>query len=441
MKTMQKHPLISGALLLTCTSFVCRVLGFLYRIYLTNIIGAENMGIMQLLTPILALSFALLSAGYQTTLSKYCAQAASQKESSLRYLLCVLSICLPASLLFGGSVYMFSEFLGNVFLHEPRTVPLLRILSFTIPPATIHSCINGYFYGIKENKVPAFSQLLEQICRVGSVYLISLWALKNQVLLTVRVAVLGTFLGELAAVIFSLIFLYISIYKTTLHTKTFSSAGSPLKTYYKNLLSMALPLTANRLSVNLLLSLESVSIPRRLCMYGYDSSTALSVFGVLTGMVLPLILFPNALSCAISVLLLPNISESQANKEFQRIKKIISKTMLFCSGLGICCMLFFIVTGNLLGNILFHNAMAGRLIRLLSFLCPFLYLDTSLVSILHGLGHAKSVLVINLFCLSIRLLFVFFGIPVFGLSAYIIGLIAGSLLQCILYLYIIYQNT
>ena len=99
MARFRKHPLVIGTIILTITGFVSRIIGFFYRIYLSRLFGEEGMGIYQLLGPVLALSFSLTAAGYQTAISKLVAeQAATQKKPSLRPLVLGLSISLPLSL-------------------------------------------------------------------------------------------------------------------------------------------------------------------------------------------------------------------------------------------------------------------------------------------------------------------------------------------------------
>ena len=197
---------------------------------------------------------------------------------------------------------------------------------------------------------------------------------------------------------------------------------------------MALPLTANRIVLNLLQSVESVSIPAKLRVYGYDTSTALSVYGVLTGMAMPLIFFPNALTCSVAVLLLPIISENNALGNRDAVKKAITRTMKYCGLLGCVCMCGFGLLGNFLGILLFHSELAGHFITTLGFICPFLYLDTTLSSILQGLGKAESIFAMNVISLLVRLVFVFSAVPVVGITGYLWGLLVSQLLQCILYL-------
>ena len=202
---------------------------------------------------------------------------------------------------------------------------------------------------------------------------------------------------------------------------------------------MALPLTANRIVLNLLQSIESVSIPARLKAYGYDNVTSLSVYGVLTGMAMPFIFFPNALTSSVAVLLLPIISENYALGNMDTVRKTTLRTVKYCGLMGICCMGVFVLLGKWAGTALFGSPLAGYFIRTLGFICPFLYLDTTLSSILQGLGLAGHIFVMNVVCLLLRLGFVFLAVPRYGITGYLWGLLASQLTLGVLYLGCLYR--
>ena len=444
MKEKTSHPLIVGTVILTITGLVSRIIGFFYRIYLSRLFGEEGMGLYQLLSPVLSLSFSLTAAGYQTAISKLVAeQTAKMKKISLRPMAAGLTVSLPLSLLCNAAVYFGADFIAAVLLQEPRTASMLRILSFSIPMSAVHACVNGHFYGIKKAGIPAASQLLEQIARVGCVFLVSGQSLSTGRTPSISVAVLGLTLGELCSMLFSLAAIWQSpgtadsllhpahSARQSLPRQSGVSAGSAL---YRGLLSMALPLTANRIVLNLLQSVESVSIPSRLRLYGYDNTTALSVYGVLTGMAMPFIFFPNALTSSVAVLLLPVISENYAVGNHRAVKNATLKTVKYCGLMGIFCMTGFLILGRWAGTALFNSPLAGYFITTLGFICPFLYLDTTLSSILQGLGKAGHIFVMNVICLLIRLAFVFLAVPRFGIAGYLWGLLASQLTLGILYL-------
>ncbi len=434
MKAKQRHPLIVGTFILTITGVVSRLIGFFYRIYLSRLFGEEGMGIYQLLSPVLSLSFSLTAAGYQTAISKLVAeQSARERHPSLRPMVLGLSISLPLSLLCNFILFTFADPIAATLLQEPRTADMLRILSFSVPLSAIHSCINGYFYGIKKAGIPAGSQLLEQLVRVGCVYIVSAWYAARGQVPSITVAIAGLSIGEF----FSMAMAAAAILPYWFAKAPFPrrrAQGAQRHATYGALLSMALPLTANRIVLNLLQSVESVSIPARLRLYGYDTVTSLSVYGVLTGMALPLIYFPNALTSSVAVMLLPMISESFALGDMPAVRKAAVRTVKYCSVLGGCCMICFVLLGRWAGATLFGSPLAGYFITTLGFICPFLYLDTTLSSILQGLGMAGHIFVMNVFCLLLRLCFVFLAIPHFGITGYLWGLLASQLTLGILYL-------
>lgn len=446
MKTKQRHPLIVGTFILTATGIASRLIGFLYRIYLSRLFGEESMGIYQLLSPVLSLSFSLTAAGYQTAISKLVAeQAATQKTPSRRPLVLGLGVSLPLSALCNVILFFFADVIAGSFLQEPRTASMLRILSFSIPLSAVHSCINGYFYGIKKAGIPAGAQLLEQLVRVGCVYIVSSRILAAGHMPSISVAVLGLTLGELASMLLTIAAIFPKenlspkqrFFRTSFHRSQDGSCSNVI--LLGKLLSMALPLTANRIVLNLLQSVEAVSIPAKLRLYGYDTTTALSVYGVFTGMAMPFIYFPNALTSSVAVMLLPIISENYALGKMDAVRSATVRTVKYCGLMGFGCLGIFVLFGNWAGTTLFDSPLAGYFITTLGFICPFLYLDTTLSSILQGLGLAGHIFVMNVFCLLIRLAFIFLAVPRFGVRGFLWGLLASQLALGVLYLICLYR--
>ena len=440
---------IKGTLILTLTGLLSRVIGFFYRIYLSRLFGEEGMGIYQLLSPVLALSFSLCAAGIQTAISKYVAASVAKGncKDSYRYLFTGLFLSLLLSVPCMLLLLMFSDFVAVHFLLEARTASMLRIIALSIPAGAVHSCINGYYYGIKKTMLPSSTQIIEQFMRFFCVLAAVFLARRSHTVPHINAAVVGLVVGECAAMLISLLAIYFRFYreeagagKSSLPCSNAGAFGISRFHAVKNLLVLAFPLTVSRIVVNLLQSVEAVAIPSRLCRYGYDSVTALSVYGVLTGMALPLLFFPNALTGSMSLLLLPMVSEADAKGNTDAVKNTTLKTIQSCLLLGAACTLFFFLSGPFLGRFLFHSELAGRYIRSLSLLCPFLYLCTTLSGILHGLGKAVSVFFVNIFSLSLRLLFVFFLIPAFGIDCYILSMVLSQLLSAFFYLFLLYRK-
>ena len=198
------------------------------------------------------------------------------------------------------------------------------------------------------------------------------------------------------------------------------------------LLQLAVPLSANRLIINLLQSIEAIYIPNRLMAYGLNNADALGVYGVLTGMSLPLILFPSAITNSISVLLLPIVAEADASGNQTAVRRAIITSIRYCLLLGFGCTAMFLLTGRAAGRMLFHSELAGSFILTLSFICPFMYIASTLNSILNGLGKTAQTFLFSVVSLLFRLLFVFTAIPVYGIKGYLWGTLASQMLQTLL---------
>lgn len=432
----KKNPLITGTFLLTVTGFVSRFIGFFYRIFLSRIFGAEGMGIYQLISPVLALSFSLTVAGMQTAISKYVAGETVTKDyrSSFLHLFSGFVISMLASVLCAAGIYHFSDEIAIYFLLEERTAPLLRIISLSIPMATVHSCVNGYFYGIRKTSVPSICQLSEQLVRVGSVYAIYYYCMNRGLEPTISFAVVGLVIGESASMIVSLLAVraHFDHVVPPGYGSLLSFKRTSFSTIVKQLLALSIPLSLNRVIINFLQSVEAIFIPNRLISYGYDSASALSVYGILTGMSLPLILFPSAITNSICVLLLPIVSEADAANNNRAIKKAVHTSVRYGFLLGAFFTLLFLFSGKFLGKLLYQSELAGGFILFLSFLCPLMYIASTLNSILNGLGKTGLTFIYSMVSLLVRLLFVFFAIPVFGINGYLWGLLISQLVQTLL---------
>lgn len=423
------HPIVTGTLILTATGMVSRLIGFFYRIYLSRLFGEEGMGIYQLLGPVTSLTFSLSAAGLQTAISKHVAAETSGRDyrTSARVLFTGLFLSLTLSALCTWVIQQYSHLIATKFLLEERTDSMLRIIALSIPLGAVHSCINGYFYGVKKTGIPSATQLAEQLCRVACVFLACLWAEKSGTVPDINVAVLGLVIGEGFAMLISLFAVLWRFHRLSRKKDPLpASIGSPFSTA-KVLLTMAVPLSLTRIVINLLQSVEAIFIPNKLQAFGYDSAGALSVYGVLTGMAMPLIFFPGAVTNSICVLLLPVVSEADENGNVMGIRRATTLSFRFCCIFGSFCTILFLLFGRFAGNFLFHSSLAGKFIITLSFICPFLYLSATMSSILHGMGKTAVTFVLNVTALGIRLLFVFFVVPQHGIEGYLHGLLLSHL--------------
>ena len=443
----KKHTLIAGTLLLTATGFATRVLGFFYRIFLSRTIGAEGLGLYNMVHPVYGICFALCAGSVQTAVSRFVAANIEKGKTVFRTGL-VISLTIGTGLTF--LIVRFSGPLAHYILLEDRCAPLLPFMALSVPFSAVHACINGYYYGVQKTKVPALAQIAEQIIRMGAVFLIADILVESGREITVELAVLGHLIGEMASCFFTVlcfcfsspapaspsVSLSVPSGNTSAGTfnRTFRCLLSGFRDTAPPLMALALPLMGNRLVLNVLSSAEAIWIPSRLEAFGLTPSESFSVYGVLTGMAMPFILFPSAITNSMAVLLLPTVAEAQADGKQSRIAQTISMSLRYSLYMGILCIGVFTLFGEELGVSVFHNASSGTFMQILAWLCPFLYLATTMGSILNGLGKTSVTFMQNVTALLLRLSFVVFGIPRFGITAYLWGMLASELLLAALHL-------
>ena len=420
----RKMAFITGTLLLTSTGFICRILGFFYRIFMSRTIGAEGLGIYNMVHPIFSICFAVCAGSIQTALSQYVAANQTRGRAVFRT---GLVIAMGMSFLLAWVIYGNAGFLAEKLLLEPRCAPYLPVMAVSVPFTALHACINGFYYGMQKARVPAFSQVAEQVIRMGAVFLIaSIW-LESGRQITVSLAVYGHLIGEMASAVFTVFCLGFfppckdgDSRRAPAIPLSFGATAAPL-------MALALPLMGNRLILNVLGSAEAIWIPNKLMSSGLTNSEALSVYGVLTSMALPFILFPSAITNSMAVLLLPTVAEAQADGNEARISSMISMSLRYSCYMGVLCIGIFTIFGNQLGVSVFHDQNAGTYITILSWLCPFMYLATTMGSILNGLGRTSSTFFQNVFAMVIRLAFVLFAIPRYGILGYLWGMLVSEL--------------
>ena len=394
---MSKKLFIKGTLLLTFAGLLSRLMGFFYRIFLSHTIGAHGLGIFQLILPLQILIMSICASGIQTAISRLTAAEKVSKNPSRHisdYFVVGTVFSVVFSLVFSWFLYSYADFWA------------------------------------------AGVQLLEQLFRTGGCYILYLICASQGRNITPAIAVGGNLIGEIASS-------FISLFAVSMHFKVthynIRNIRRPLSVLRK-LLHISVPLTMNKILLTLLGSIEVILIPARLQMSGLTPKDSLSVYGIFTGMALPLILFPATLTNSAAAMLIPSITQLQTLGYQKRIQYVIGRIFRYCLLLGGSCLVFFLFLGEFLGNFLFHSQTAGIYIHTMSYICPFLYLNTTLTSVLNGLGKSGICLLHSVISVCIRISFVLFAIPVLGIRGYLYGILCSELALSILHSLQILQN-
>lgn len=439
LKNRLKSNIIKGTLILSCASILSRIIGFIYRIYLADILGEQLLGTYQLIFPIYVLCFTIYGAGMQSAISQVVATLMGKnnthsKDDGLNG--SVSKNRTPRTILLAGTILSFilalflsifinfnSKWIACNILMVPDCDIYLKLLTYLFPFCSISACICGYQYGLENAKPPAIAGIIEQITRILFVFIVQGFFSDKEI--CCQIAVYGLTVGEFFGFLYNM---------STIKNKTFNKRKNKisLKESFKLLLPVFISLTSIKLTISLLHSVESIFIPASLVKYGYTMNEALSVYGIYSGMAMPFIMFPATITMAISTMLLPAVSKAHSSGNKKQIKKLIRRTSYFCLVTGMAATVFFLLFGNICASLFFHNELAGRYLTVMSFLCPFLYLNMTYSSILNGLGKPHMTFVITVVCTLIKILSLIFFVPKYGMIAYIAASLVAEALLCVM---------
>ncbi len=440
-QTILKQSILKGTFILTAAGLITRLIGFYYRIFLASAIGAEGVGLYQMIFPVYTLCISFAVTGIQTAISKYTAEQTGKNtpENAILVLFSGLRISGVLSILTALILYFFTKPVAIYLAGDIRCEALLKIAAVCIPICAVHGCIIGYFMGKQNATIPAVAQFFEQCVRVGTVVLLSFYVLKPS-LLTAKEAMLGVAAGESASTLICLFALNKEqsddkdkknpAHPYTSKATAFLHDDHRLSKFDSLLLRMSFPLTLGRVLTGLLLSSEAFLIINGLRKCGISQKEALETYGVLSGMAMPFLFFPSTLTQSLSSMLLPSVSAAQAAKDMNAVRRTAAQVMKYCFSIGIFFSFFFHTYGEEIGCIIFHNLDAGIYLELLSWLCPFLYVSASLGGILNGLGDVKMTFLTGFLSSLSRLFLTVFLVPHIAIKGYLWGLLISQLISC-----------
>lgn len=414
---LKEQGLITSTIILTLTSFFTRTLNMISIIFLSHLLGTEGMGLYHLIITVYMIAIVFASSGLSSSVSKLVAEELGQKH--LRNAAHIMKIALTfsafLSLLVGVSFFFFAPFIAKNFVQDTRAILSLRILSISIPFIACSSCFKGYFYATKKASLPASSEMLEQIIKVSlTLLMLTIKETSNQ---TYTYGLIGLCLtiGEVVSWSY-LLSLYILSRKHTPYT-TEQLASS--KSLFINLIKIALPIAAISYVSCIFVSTENILIPAGLKKYGASSTTSLSLYGMLKGMVIPILFFPSAFLTAFCTTLIPEIARANILNQKERVHSIINKVLQFTLILSIFAASLFINYADEIGIVLYHNNQIGSMLRCLAIIVPFMYVEVVTDAILKGLGKQVSCLKYSIFDTLFRITTIYFFIPIKGIFAFL----------------------
>lgn len=438
---MSGKSFVSGAVILMAAGLIVRVLGFFYRIYLSNLIGAEGMGLFQLITPVYSLIILTLTSGISIAVSKMVAEEMARKHyANLRRITtCALALVAVSGIIISLLMYFKIDFITGVILKDSRTYYSILILIPCIPVIAAASALKGYFYGIQDVTPTAVSMIVEQIVRISLVMLMAPHFIGLGLEYACALATVGVLLGEISNL--AVVFLVYTARRRK-DSKNITGTGIMRKRkIVKGLAGISLPVSSNRFVTSLMSAAEVILIPRRLVAAGISYQESIELYGRLTGMAMPLLFFPSLVTSSLATTLVPAISEALSVKNFRSVNYRISKSIQISFVLGFIFTAIFLVFPHEIGNLVYRKQAIGHILYSFSYSCVFIYLQQILLGVLNGLGKQGISLRNSIIGYAIRIAFVYFLIPIYGIYSYVWGLVISYATVCAMDIYTVTRVT
>ena len=437
MKKDYNKTLIRGASVLALGTFLSKLLGVFYRIPLTNLLGAEGLGVYQMIFPVYALLLDFAGCGVPNAISKLVATEIDNKEvKAKKYLIASIKLFAVFGTICFLFMLLFSSSISNLQGNENAKLGYI-LLSPAVLIVSLISCFRGYFQGLMNMKPTAISQIIEQTVKIFLGLILIKFSSKNLEKMVGR-ATLAITVAEAVALIYLLI---VYLRKNRNNSKQLFILKKEYSLLNKTLLKTTIPITLVSIILPLSQVIDSFLIINLISKY---SNLATTLYGILSGVVLTVINLPVSICHAVSTVSIPSVSSSSDNiEQNRRAQKSIYLTLFLAIPSGIFCYYFapFIIK-LLFKRLSFEeNIIAVNLLKLTSPCVILLSLLQTLNAILIGKGKLYAPVVTLLIGVFIKTILNLVLLNKQSLNIYAggISLIACYFVSCLVNLILIFK--
>ena len=385
-----------------------------FQVWLAGRIGSAGIGLYQLVLSVAFLCTTFAVSGIRFAATRLVSEELGHERSWS--VAAAMRRCFAYSLFFGLSamavLFSFAEPVGFLWIGDARTVKSLKLIAFSMPFLSLSSVMSGYFTACGRVWKPTVVHLGEQLITIGFVAYFLAHSPAGDIEKNCAAVMLGNVCGDVISFVCMLLF-----YLTDRHSVRDYSAQKLKLT--SRMLKVALPLAVSAYARSALSTLEHLLVPRGLKAAGFSADRALSGYGVIQGMVLPIVSFPACILMALAELIIPELTEAQVRGNDGDISKTVSSLIKKGLGYSSAVALVLFVFADKLGVRIYSSPEAGDYLRPLAPLIPIMYTDMVADGCLKGLGQQLWCMGINLLDALLGVLLVWQVLPVFALKGYI----------------------
>lgn len=427
---MRKNKLFIGALILLFANGITKVLSLAYRIFLVRILGAEGIGLVEMVSPIYA--FCLVIAGWGVPLGMSRLIAAKPNINAKK----VMQVAFFMLACGGISVSLLANFFAPIvidtFLTDSRVLLMFRFYIPAILMVAVCSGFRAYFQGIKEIGILGISQNIEQIIRVAAGIFLTTTLLPYGLEIAIVGVALASVLGEAGGLAYMLI-----KYRKKKITYQDNSNFQRRK-IASYLIRFGTPVTMQRIFSTALMMLQASLIPALMIKSGYSTSEATALYGALAGVAMTLLNIPNIFTHTLGTVVIPAIAESDNNAS--QLNSRINTSLYLTSIICLPLMLLLHTYSAELCILIFKTETAILPLQILSIGGFFIYIQAPIISIMQGLGRVRAIFANQIISGIIFIIAIYKLVPEHNISGASIALIAFSFVYAILNLIYLKRN-
>ena len=421
-----KKTLFDAVVLVAGFSVLTRLLGFLFRIYLSRELGAELLGVYQSAFSVFTVFLVLVSSGLPLAVSKLSAQS-DNKHYKNKVVTTALIVGIVFSCLLVAIILLLKNILGGLFTDE-RCVYILITLLPALVSSAVYSVLRGAFWGERDYFSVCFTELIEQVLRIV-LFVIML----NVGFFMVDKAGIAGWSMSFACILSAVLVLIVYLKKG----RGFSSSKKELRP----ILSSAVPVTGIRALSSLIHPLIAFVFPAMLILAGYTSEEAMQSYGIAMGMTFPLLFVPSTVIGALSFALIPELSSARANKQHSQIETNVNSACVVTIFISLLFVPFFLGAGEEIGKFLYDNSLSGEYLMRACWVMVPLGLSNITSSVLNAFNLEVKSFFSNMLGGVVLLLIVVFFSGSLGVDALILGFGACMVITLLFNIHAINKHT
>lgn len=427
---MKKTVFIKNAMILTASALILRLAGIVFKIWIAQLIGSEGVGLYQLIFSFYMLAATFATSGISTAVTRLVSEelALGCKNGIMRILRRCLELTLILAALTVVIVFFGAEFIAKTVIGDIRALPALKILPLSLPFMGISSCLRGYFIAVRHVTPNALGQIFEQGIRILFIFLL----VKKYISFGLSAACAAVLAGDTIAEFLACLLLFAVFLKDKQKLSPLQGRPRPDYPIVGKITHIALPITSGRYLNTALRTGENILVPKNLALYPFSGKNALSQFGMIKGMALPILFFPSTLLNSISTLLIPEMSESAAKNRWGIVKASTERILKLTALISFIVGAIFLVSGDKIGVLIYKSEDVGFLLRALSPIVPFMYLDSISDGLLKGLDQQGFSFRTAVSDSTIRIILILAILPVTGMRGFIGIMYFSNFLTCFL---------